>query len=178
MYEKVVQSAEQAHDDGYSVYKISEDAGVNFGALAFFGASIIWRAAIYNWGRYLEQIDLGPYESKFRLYLRGDGDFPDDATIIVDISRPENRLKSAFGGLATIRGNMHFRHTFVIPGIIFELAVGKLVPSNIRHLCCLRNHIIVSSNHEEYFRIGCRSLKNRGPVHLAKKFVTLPTGGN
>lgn len=65
---------------------------------------MIWKAAIHPWRGALDQVDLGPYDVQFRRFLLGQATFPQNATLTVDISRPENRLKSVFGGPVIIRG--------------------------------------------------------------------------
>lgn len=67
--------------------------------LAYFAASIIWRAAVHQWGieRMLMpnlKIDT-TYMEELRLYLLGEAGFPTDAVVLVSVV-PSSILSTAF----------------------------------------------------------------------------------
>jgi len=162
LWDKVVKHSQNLSDERCTVYKVAADAGIDFNALAYFAASIIWKAAAHPWRGGGEEITLGErYQEQFRLYLLHEQEFPEDAALIVDITRPENRLKPIIGDPATARWPTHFQHSFFTPGVVFEIAAGKLIPEAVRRLCSLRNRFIVSSNHEEKYRSAYRSMSLR-----------------
>lgn len=152
LWDKVTAHSESLSSDRHTIYRVKADGAVDFDALAYFAASVIWKAAAYPWRGKGEEITLGTSYEQFRGFLLGKQSFPDNAVLIVDITRPENRVKAVLSGPATTRGDKCFRHWFMTPGVVFEIAIGKLMPSDVRRLCALRNRIIVSSNHEETFR--------------------------
>jgi hypothetical protein len=120
-------------------------------ALAYFGSSVFWRGAVKNWhirGELLLATDLGrKYQEQFRSFLIGDAQFPDDAVMSVIVSRnPEPLLAAMFP--ITIRQNGYFHHRFQIPGISFELFVGREVPTRFKTMCIVhsQDHAIFSSD--------------------------------
>lgn len=147
--------------DQYTVYSINSGSPIDFGALAYFAASVIWKASVHKWQSYGQgkNISLGNvYQEKFRRYLLGETRFPDDAVFIMDVTRPENRLKEVLCSPATSRGDKHYRHWFMTPGVIFEIAVGRLMSDAVRGLCALRHRLILSSNHENAVRLLYNSM--------------------
>lgn len=153
--------------DRRTVYLIDSNAPIRFDALAYFAASVIWKASVHQWQSYEQgqSICLGhTYQEQFRLYLLGQAAFPDDAVLVLDVTRPENRLKEVLCSPVTARGDRHYRHWFMTPGVIFEIAVGRLMPSAVRNLCALRNRLIFSSNHEESMRQVYRSMSRSGRI--------------
>lgn len=145
-----------AKTERYHAYHTSDASGIDFSALTYFAVSVIWRGTIHPWAPG-PQIDLGAvYGENIRRYLMCEAPFPEEAALIIDVARREDRLPSFFGGLMTEKYERHWRHLFFASGVIFELAVGKLIPDHLRRLCALRFHVIVSSNHDQRFRQAYR----------------------
>lgn len=165
LWDKVTRYSRSRSSDKCTVYEAGEDADINFDALAYFAVSVIWKAAVFNWRRDGAGITLGePYTDQCRTYLLGGAPFPENAVLIIDITRPENRLKKVLSDVATSRGEGCFRHWFMTPGVVFEICLGKLMRQELRRICGLRNRIIGSSNHEATFRAAYESMKPKGSM--------------
>jgi len=93
--------------------------------LAFFATSVLWRGCVMT-----GDCRLGPYEPRFRQFLLGEEDFPNEAAISVAlfdrstdidtrgwVSEPTS-TKASFGWL----------HGFIIAGLVFRCWVGKAIP--------------------------------------------------
>jgi hypothetical protein len=127
---------------GGTVHAGAEIPGLDTRRLAYFGASVFWRASATAWqhtGRNVPLIDLGPYRERLRRYLLGDGEFPDDVVLWVAVCRaplPPPVMSFPSGGRN--REGIHF-YTFDIPGLSFALHVGKQIPMRSRELCTVRS---------------------------------------
>ena len=108
--------------------------------LCYFAASVFWRASVYRWGRE-DHIDLGPrYTEEFRRFLVGEADFPVNAILVIHVSdadRPWEGAIPPFGG--KVLGISCYQYTFLLPGLLFTLAVGGRIPSNLRAICAVRS---------------------------------------
>jgi hypothetical protein len=129
-------------DDGATVtiYSAKSNPRINRGALAFFAASVVWRAAVHEWqlpGPVQEDpVALGPYQELLRKYLLGEEQFPQSAAIWVWVSR-SNEPSRAFTLPQSSRiWNCH-SHTFYVPGIQLTLLLGQAIPRDVRLLCVL-----------------------------------------
>lgn len=117
-------------DAGF-VYDVSAIQGVDASKILYFAASIFWRASVHRWRtgmRTLDSVSLGDkYEEQFRQYLMGEEEFPCRATVWTAISRSVNPDNVAF---VPTKGRQegYFCHRFSIPGIVFFMYVGKMVP--------------------------------------------------
>jgi len=67
---------------GFAVYKGVEISGVDPDQLAYFGASIFWRASCHGWN-YEDRTTLGAYEEPFRRFLLGEAPWPEKAWLTV-----------------------------------------------------------------------------------------------
>jgi hypothetical protein len=122
--------------DEASVFAARSIPAIDVGKLAYFAASVFWRASIHRWNlqnHSLRDIDLGKkYNEAFRQFLFGVKAFPDDAAVMIDIfgfrSPALSTMLFPYGGR---RGNFH-HYRFTIPGVAFELYIGQLMPSKLR----------------------------------------------
>lgn len=129
-----------------TVYAGAEIEALDMDKLAYFGASVFWRASVGNWsfaGKRQHFIDLGPkYSEALRRYLAGEADFPDQMVLWSAVCRtPEpppvitlpsgERVAEGFGTF--------YRHIFDIPGLSYMLHVGNRIPSRIRDTCIVRS---------------------------------------
>ena len=91
--------------------------------------SVYWRAAAHTWrlGGTDYRISLGPYEERIRRFLRGETPFPDDMALSVRISGADDYLDMAYAPQSQ-RYSGFYVHRFLIPGVLFLLQVGGLVP--------------------------------------------------
>ncbi len=117
-------------------------------ALAYFAASMFWRAAVTEWraptrGHAVAKLDLGPYEQALRLYLTEQADFPERVALIVFVGSLTAKMANGImipPGLSSAEAS-HSRYSFAIPGIRFDLVTGSAVPPDVRgtlHRACAR----------------------------------------
>jgi hypothetical protein len=138
----------------HAVYNAAAILKVNISAIAYFAASIFWRASIHNWrGRFDNRVKLGPYEEDFRRYLMGETRFPVDATLW-----PCIRASSNVSNVCRLPSRRRFEgiqgHSFVMPGMLFTLTVGKSVPARFHEMCFVHgdgNPMLVSDGLEASF---------------------------
>jgi hypothetical protein len=83
------------------------------------------------------RISLGPYEDAFRTYLLGKTAFPADAVILVSVSESmeEMRNKSFTPAWVFRRQDGHHQFKMIIPGITYQLMVGKRLQPVLRQMC-------------------------------------------
>jgi hypothetical protein len=113
--------------------------------IAYFGASVFWRAAQPVWplARGPEAlINLGPYQEPLRRFLLGEVAFPEEMALWVAVCRapaPPPVISFPAGGPATDSHRRFHRHTFDIPGLSYMLSVGRSLPSRLRETCVLHS---------------------------------------
>jgi len=115
--------------------------GIQVGQLAYFAASVIWRASIYKpkfrKGEY--RVNLGAqYEEQFRNYLLSISDFPHHASLMVTVSPSSSPCVGVWMPSGEVFKNAHLWR-FSLPGIIFDLFVGQMIPETVRKMCVLRS---------------------------------------
>jgi hypothetical protein len=122
-------------------YSAKTIPSIDISKLVYFAASVFWRASVHLWKGYGKRatIDLGrEYEEKLRLYLLGQTELPAQVAIWVGVSISEAPFVGVlfpFGG----RQDGNYMYRFVIPGLIFNIFLGKRLPSNILSMCILRS---------------------------------------
>jgi hypothetical protein len=125
-----------------TVYSTLSAPGIDLDQLAYFGASIFWRASVADWTmnrKPAEMMRLGAaYDEQFREYLLGSAPFPRNAVLWVAVVRSEHPSPViAFPGGERI-GSYH-RHTFDVLGLSYILYVGIRIPEDIRRFCAVRS---------------------------------------
>jgi hypothetical protein len=129
-------------DDGVlgKIYSAKSNPQIDSGALAFFAASVFWRAAVHHW-RYLRlapisRIVLGPYQEQLRKFLLGEQRFPDSVGIWVWVSSYDQPSRAITTPHSMRYWDCHV-HSFDIPGIRFMMIVGRALPDFVRLMCIL-----------------------------------------
>src|SRR4029077_11863372 len=84
------------------------------------------------------RIDLGPYGEPLRKFLRDEGDFPEEMTLLVGIVPPDKKITTF---IEPYRGSAkeYYNYVCYVPGVQFVLFVGRMVPEADRECCFLRN---------------------------------------
>jgi hypothetical protein len=123
---------------GFTIFEGRSAAGVEPDRLAYFGASIFWRGAAHDWvfmRRNPKRLKFGPYEEPLRRFLLGNP-FPNDAVMIVSVTSGMERLRNMLVVFPFLKNREPgFRqYRFTIPGITFQLFVGKGMPAALRRL--------------------------------------------
>jgi len=136
----------------YAAHSIRE---IGVGRLAYFAASVFWRASVHRWSlqdHRLGRIDLGRrYTEELRLFLMGVTAFPKDAAVLIDIfgfRSPETlaTLLFPYGG----RRDTFHHYRFTIPGVAFNLYLGRLVPPELKDASVLApTGILLSSQRDD-----------------------------
>jgi len=121
-------------------YAGSSNSRIDSERLTYFAASVFWRASVHEWnlpviGR-KAPINLGPCESLFQNYLSGRSLFPQSAALWTWVSRAQ--IPSRVVDIPHTRHLWNCEvHSFNIPGIRFDLFVGRELPSFVRAMCTL-----------------------------------------
>lgn len=137
-----------------SVFAANKIPSIKVRKLVYFASSVFWRASVHSWKfrGVPVNIDLGKrYEEEFRQYLLGTADFPNNAVIWVSVCASREPLTSASFPAGKRTDTYHHYH-FAIPGIVFDLFVGGVIPPNRRRMCTLRsqeNFICLSEKVDE-----------------------------
>jgi len=139
---------------GFTIFEGVAAAANEPDKLAYFAASIFWRGAAHDWifmRQKPKRLGLGPYEEQLRSYLLGNAVFPEDAVLVVAISSGMERLRNMLITFPFLKSREPgFRqYRFSIPGITFQLFLGKSMPYALRRLCSVRSpkrHILMTED--------------------------------
>jgi hypothetical protein len=128
----------EADEAIYSAAALPADA---VDQLVYFSSSLFWRASVRDWcisTRKYEAIELGPYQEQIRKYLLGQAAFPQNATLAVILSKLRQPA-IAFNFPDTVRVAACHCHTLHIPGITFQLTLGREIEEGATLSCVLRS---------------------------------------
>lgn len=143
------------------VYYATGIPEINVAAIAYFAASVFWRASVYGWNDDASfKVKLGPYEEEFRRYLAGEADFPLNAALLVCV-RETGPLSHITFEPAGGRLNTVHAHKFAMPGFSFTLFVSKQLDNSLRKLCLVRgvgNPLLHSAIMEPIMERGARQM--------------------
>jgi hypothetical protein len=127
---------------GFRIFATKGIAGIDQGKLAFFAASIFWRASVHDWHLVGSNpaIDLGPYQEALRLFLLG-GDSPADVVMTISVSAEQDVRAAAMGIFPYLKNhNTNCRQfNFTMNGLTFDLFVGKSMDASRRGMCIIRS---------------------------------------
>lgn len=81
------------------------------------------------------RLTLGPYEAQLRQFLL-DGPFPEDAALVVSLTNDMARLRNMLMVFPFFKNrSVGFRqYRFTVPGITFQLFLGKRMPAELQRL--------------------------------------------
>jgi hypothetical protein len=116
------------------------DIGVSTERLAHFALGIFWRASAHTWrtlGLQTTSIDLGAFAEPIRLYLRGEGPFPDGIVLLTTVCTDYGSQGLVFAP-SPMKGGVYPAFSAMVRGIKFTLVTGD-VPEEIRQACCVRS---------------------------------------
>jgi hypothetical protein len=155
--------------------------GVDVDKLVYFATSLIWRVAVHDWSEKYglgQRLDLGPYEEHLRNFLLGLKDFPDNGCMIVYVSDDDTPPAGATSPVRVRTDENYFQYSFHIPGLMFFLLLGQLVPTDIQqHLCAVRSPervVFLTKQVGELFRKAAVTLRSRLPASELSKYSRLP----
>lgn len=136
LYDLVV-SGQPIFDEGdCMVFFAAQNPLIDSDKIAHFAMGIFWKASVHSWrgGRDEPMINLGPYSDKIRLYLKGEEPFPANMALAAVLSTP-NAAYIGFNNPEELMKDTYRNFMFTVPGIWFNLSVGKLVTSEALSLC-------------------------------------------
>ena len=114
----------------FTMYEGANVPGVDVDQLAYFAASLFWRAGVQDWNLIGDppptRLRLGPYREPLRQYLLG-GPFPKDAVLVIVVSSdmdPMHNKVPTFPWLFIHKGTFR-QYRSVVLGFTFQLFVGK-----------------------------------------------------
>ena len=117
------------------------DMRVSTERLAHFGLGIFWRASARHWktlGLQTTSIDLGALAEPIRLYLRGEGPFPDGIVLFMTVCTDHGSQGLVFAP-SPMKGGIYPALSMMARGIKFVLITGNNLPEEIRQACCVRS---------------------------------------
>jgi len=134
-----------AGPSGYKVYAGASIADVDTIRLTYFGASVFWRASVHQWGRIAGdepvKLEFGQYEEQLRLFLVGTAKFPKDVVMVVNVNSTARVADNEYMVLPFLKDRRptYRQYRFVVPGLGFDLFIGKAITQPIRTMCTVRS---------------------------------------
>jgi len=117
-------------------YNVSQVQEFDVPKLVYFGMSIFWRSAVYDWktstGQKAPTVDLGAYEEPIRQFLLGNSPFPDDVVLTIDIWPYKDVLPLLHPVVTGQLPQGVRRYWFYAPGLHFFLFTGANIPKDAR----------------------------------------------
>jgi hypothetical protein len=116
------------------------DIGVSTERLAHFALGIFWRASTHSWktlGLQTTSIGLEALAEPIRLYLRGEGPFPDGIALLMTVCTDHGSQGLVFAP-SPMNGGIYPAFSLMVRGIKFTLVTGNF-PEEIRQACCVRS---------------------------------------
>jgi hypothetical protein len=114
--------------------------GVSPDQLAFFAASVFWRASARPWRvsrTEAVKLSLGPYEDQLRRYLLDEAPFPKHAALVIGVASARSLELTMNLPLLIGRAPAYRDYWFCVPGIGFTLIVGRGLGVAQRSLCIM-----------------------------------------
>jgi hypothetical protein len=83
-----------AAEEGEGLFYAGDNPEIDVGKIAHFALGIFWKASVHSWkgGKSEPMITLGPEQEEIRLWLRGEGPFPEHVALRLSVSRPGRTL--------------------------------------------------------------------------------------
>ena len=105
--------------------------------LVHFGMGMFFKAAVHGWqkGRTEPRINLDPYTEPLRLWFRGEGNFPSDMYLVVQIAPPD---RAQIGLFPPYEAEHRVFYVYV-PGLLFMLNTGPDTDPKRKPLCLWNN---------------------------------------
>lgn len=101
-------------------YAVSNNADIDRGKLIHFALGIFWKASVHSWkqGSTAPRINLGLQSEDLRKFLKGEGGFPQNMALILEVSPPPVGAIVFTHPVRSINPEMFF---FYVPGMFFRL---------------------------------------------------------
>jgi hypothetical protein len=126
LYEMVMKLTPEYEREGGGLYFAAANPEIEVEKLTHFAIGICWKAAVHSWkGKETDpMIELGPYADAFRLWLRGEGSFPENISLGVVLLRPIRALAGLHG---PVEAESRPWRTFLlnVPGVAFDFSGSR-----------------------------------------------------
>lgn len=131
-----------------SEWKVADASSLDCDAIAYFAASVIWRASISD---VFSRVTLGSYESRLGAYLLGVAPFPSGVLLIVEFMQPVSgpRVDRLIVEPESQRHAGYHHHAFTMFGMLFRLLVGNVLPDGVKAFSFVDNKVVLLSNGTE-----------------------------
>jgi len=117
-------------------------AAVEMDKLAYFAASVVWRAGVHQWvinEHQLNPIDIRADQlEQLRRFLIGETGFPSDTFLWVSVSKSPDPLPVVYPPYGGVHDG-HYSFRFQVLGVAFALFMGPFVPPIVPQLCSVRS---------------------------------------
>jgi hypothetical protein len=116
----------------------AEAVGVDTAKLGTFVLSVLWRASVHTWRLHGQElhVSLAEFEEPIRVYLHGDGGFPEDVFITAGACNDHGSQGISFVP-SRLPGETITAYGLLTNGIYSRTWVGANVPKQIRENCCV-----------------------------------------
>ncbi len=116
-------------------YAVSNNPEINREALIHFALGIFWKASVHSWkrGSTAPRIDLGLQSEDLRNFLRGEGGFPQNMALLLEVSPPP--VGAILFTHPVVSGTNPEMLFFYVPGMLFILWRGCHAEG--QRACCL-----------------------------------------
>jgi len=164
----------------HATYSVASVPAIDMERIGYFALSLFWRAAVHSWrtaGSVSDPLEFGPYEEAMRRYLLGDDSFPQDIVLFVVVwhgdTPPRFVITPSEQGYAPGEKRDFRAYVAYVPGIAFDLLIGKRIPEGLRQDCSYRNRLIHMNVHTDKGVINLVRLMNQmsRPSEKLKQFL-------
>ena len=121
-----------------AAYAVSNNPEIKREALIHFALGIFWKASVHSWkqGSTAPWIDLGLQSEDLRRFLRGEGGFPQNMALLVEVTpSPVRAISFTHPMVRSTNPEMFF---FYVPGIFFTVWRGNLTEEQ-KNSCFISN---------------------------------------
>jgi hypothetical protein len=155
-------------------FELCEASSIRVDQLAYFAVSVFWRSAVWPIIKgHPGPIALGKtYTDHLRRFLLDEEPFPPNVSLHVVLCTPAMAIGGMYspGGGRTADERFH-AYNFLVPGVLFVLAVGQRMPEYMRGMCLVgdarRPLFVVDSVHELVNHNIARVVQNSTPLGSA-----------
>jgi len=129
-----------AEKERFKIYGTAKNLSIDVDKIAHFAMGVFWKASVHSWkaSGNTTRIELGPYRDNVRYFLRGDAPFPKNVSLNLFV-QPRNRAPICIAEPARGKAKSYHNFSFYVPGIRFDLYVGRQIRNQIRQLCFYAN---------------------------------------
>ena len=124
------------------IVRTGELSGIKTKQIVYFAASVFWRAAVHTWegahgGEHVLKLG-SKYTEQLRLFLMSEAEFPVNAVLLVKVFSQRTEFANSMVFPYGERRNGCHLHRFIVPGIVFDILLGKEFPPEAPECCFLR----------------------------------------